>query len=238
MSTGLYTQPQFPPTPPTPPQFAAPPKASGGSNFLLSLLMIGGGVLILGSVLVVAGVWYAVSSLEGWMVGLGREGVVAIVNVSQIPDGEKTEVIEQIDRVVAAYKAGDIGSEELDQLMLDMGDTPVIAYISFYGVDEQFIEDTTLPEDEQQALRLVFRRVLYGLTTRKIDVEDFYATMPDEYRYERALATSEEKANDLVRQWSSHLKDLCDDAGIINDPPAVDVGDEMKRLVDELLAGK
>ena len=237
MSTGLYTQPQFPPTPPTPPQFATPPR-SGGGNFLFSLLLVGGGVLILGSVLVVAGVWYAVSSLEGWMVGLGREGVVAIVNVSHIPDGEKSEVIEQIDRVVAAYKAGDIGSEELDQLMLDLGDTPVIAYISFYGVDEQFLEDTTLPPDEQEALRLTYRRVLYGLTTHKIDVEEFAATMPDEYRYERALAASEDKVNDLVRQWSSHLKDLCDEAGVTNDPPAVDVGDEMKRLVDDLLAGK
>jgi len=239
MSTGLYTQPQFPPTPPSPQPYPAPaPARRGSGNFWLSLLLIGGGTLILLSVLAVAGVWYAVSSFEGWMVGLGREGVVAVVNGSQLPGQEKTEVVAQVDRVVAAYKAGQLTSEDLDQLLVDLGDTPVIAYISFYGIDDQYLSDTTLPAGEQDDLRRAYRRALYGLTAKKIDIEDFHATFPDDYEYDRAVGFSAERANKLIRNWSQSLKTLCDEAGVPNDPPAVDVSDEMKKLVDDVLAGK
>ena len=235
MSTGLYTQPQFPPTPPSQPQFAAPPRRSSG-NLLMSLLLIGGGFLVLLSMLFVAGVWYVMSNLEGFVVNLGREGVVGIVNQSQIPAQEKDEVIVQVDRVVAAYKAGEIDQDELDELFMNLEDTPVLAYVSFFGMEEHYLADTTLPPAEQDDLRLACRRVLYGLTAGQIEPEEFYETLPDDYDYEQALAHSPEQANDIVRKWTRELTTLCDESGVINNPPAVDVGDEMKKLVDGVLA--
>jgi hypothetical protein len=231
MSSGLYTQPQFPPTPPpqfppSPPQYLTPPRSSGG-NWVLSLVMIGGGFLILLSVLIVAAVWYAVSSLKSWVVDVGREGVVAMVEESQIPNHEKTEVIEQVDRVVAAYKAGQIDEAKLEQLLTMLDDSPAFAYITFAGMEEDYLADTDLPPAEQDALRLHYRRALYGLTDEQISLEQFEASFPDGY---------DEPTDETVREWTRELATLCDEAGVTRDPPEVDVGDEMKKLVDELLA--
>ena len=239
MSSGLYTQPQFPQTPapnfpPSPPQYATPPRRSGG-NLVLSLVMVGGGILILLSVLVVAGVWYAVSNLKGWLVDVGREGVVAIVEESRIASHEKSEVVEQIDRVVAAYKAGEIGDAELEELLNNLGDSPVLAYISFYGIEEYYLQQSSLPPAEQEAMRLAMRRSLYALTEEMISFEAFSTVVPFDDGHGESLGLPAEEVNEIVRDWTYDLKGLCDEAGVTNDPPEVDVGDEMKKLVDELL---
>jgi hypothetical protein len=167
---------------------------------------------------------------------LGREGVVAVVEDSLLPTHEKTEVIAQVDRIAAAYKAGEIGQEKLDELFVKLGDTPVSAYIAFFGQEEQFLADSTLATPEQEALRLACRRGLCGLFSGKISEDQYFDAMPDGYQYEQALAHSQERADEIVRNWSLNLHQICDDAGVSINPPAVDVGGEMRRLVDELLA--
>src|SRR5687767_7301345 len=102
MSAGIPNQP-FADTA----SFHQPPKKSGLS-LLASLLLIFFGFVFLGGVVCIAGVWYVASNLDKWVVGIGREAIVAGINDSELPEGEKTEVITQVDRVVSAYKEGKI----------------------------------------------------------------------------------------------------------------------------------
>ncbi|MCI0359272.1 MAG: hypothetical protein L0211_12405 [Planctomycetaceae bacterium] len=233
MSSGLYTQPQYqPPQYPSAPQpYSSPPQS--GNNWILSLFLVGGGVLLLVSVLIVGAVWYAVSSLEGWAVGFGREVLVAVVDESDIPPAEKREVVAQIDRVVDAYKKKEIDQDDLDRLLTGLDDSAVMTYISYYGLQDYYLEDTTLPEAEQAELQLAWRRATYGMFTDKISIDDFYDALPFDDHFEGA---TEKEANELMSKWTARMKKLADKAGIPDDPPAVDIGDETKKLVDELLA--
>jgi hypothetical protein len=247
MSTGLYTpqqNPQYPspspqyPSPqfqsPAPQPFGAPPRS--GSGWILSLLLIGGGVLLICCVLIVGAVWYAVSSVEGWMVGLGREAIVAAVEESDIPPAEKKEVVEQVDRVVAAYKANEIGAEDLERLMIDLEDSFLMTYISYYSIQEYLLEDSDVPADEQEALKLAWRRIAHGMFTGKITREEFEEALPSGDIFEDAADDSDEARNEVLRKWHKRMTKLADDAGVPADPPAVDIGDEAKRLVDQMLA--
>jgi len=241
MSTGLYTQPPIPSPqypnsqfPSSPPQYGT--SSRGGTNWILSLLLVGGGVLLLASVLIVGAVWYAVSSLEGWMVGLGREGLVAVVEESDIPPPEKKEVVAQIDRVVAAYKAKEIGQADLERLLTGLDDSPVMTYISFYGLHDYYLEDTSLPQTEQDELKLAWRRAVHGMFAGKISSNEFYDAMPFDDHFEEAVAHSEKEANELMQKWLTRMQKMADAAGVPADPPAVDIGDETRKLVDRLLA--
>ena len=235
MSSGLYTQPQFqPPQYPAQPQFASPPQ--GGSNWIVSLMLIAGGVLLLFSLLIVAAIWWAVSSVEGWMMSLGREGVVAIVEESDIPPAEKKEVVAQVDRVMAAFKSGEMDQDDLERLLIGLEDSPLMTYISFYGMKDYYIEDTNLPEDKQAELHLAWKRAAYGMFTGKISTDEFYDSLPYDDHLEHAIDTSEEEGNELMIKWIGRMKKLADDAGVPSDPPDIDIGDEAKKLVDELLA--
>ena len=248
MSTGLYTPQQNNPYPgqqypgqqypgqsysPTP-QYPTP--ARGGSNWILSLLLIGGGVLLIACVLIVGAVWYAVSSIEGWVVGLGREGIVAMVEESDIPPAEKTEVVAQVDRVVAAYKANEIGSEDLERLLTGLDDSFLMTYISYYGIQEYLLEDSDVPAEEQEALKLAWRRVAHGMFAGKITREEFEEALPSDDAFEQAVEDSPEARNEVLQAWHKRMTRLADEAGVPADPPAVDIGDEAKKLVDELLA--
>ena len=247
MSNGLYTQQnsQYPAPQYSSPQYASPalPAAEhygarprGGSGWILSLLLIGGGVLLICCVLIVGAIWYAVSSVEGWMVGLGREGIVAMVEESDIPAAEKTEVIEQVDRVVAAYKANEIDSTDLERLLTSMDDSFLMTYISYYSIQEYLLEDSDVPAEEQEALKLAWRRIAHGMFTGKITREEFENVLPIAEQFAEAAEDSDEARNAALHLWHTTMTKLADKAGVPADPPAVDIGDEAKKLVDELLA--
>jgi hypothetical protein len=113
MSTGYPNQPSFGASPST-----QPPRKSGMS-WLVGLLLIGLGMLFLGGIVCVAGVCYVASNLDKWVVGLGREAIVAGINDSELPAGEKTEVITQVDRLVAAYKERKINQADLERVFTE-----------------------------------------------------------------------------------------------------------------------
>jgi hypothetical protein len=243
MSSGLYTQPQFPsPQQPSPsaPQFGssqyAPASRGGSGKFWLGVLMIGGGMALLFSVLVVAAVWYAVASLDGMLVGLGREGLVAMVHESDLPAGEKGEVVAQIDRVVAAYKAGEIDQADLSDLMTRLDESPVMIYIAWYGAEDFYMVECELPAADQARVRMAVRRAMLGMCQRRIDEDELYAALPDPERFDLAIQDSPEAGAAVLMKSVERMERLADEAGIPSDVPEVDIGDEAKKLVDELLA--
>ena len=90
MSQGYSSEPQF-----APPSFyeqpsAQPPRRQGG-GWLLPMLLIGGGVLILGGTICFAGAWYVIANVDRWVIGLGREAVVAVIEETDLPEPEKQE---------------------------------------------------------------------------------------------------------------------------------------------------
>src|SRR5215207_6173652 len=104
MSAGLPNEqlPQFDPNTYRPAPTA--PRRSGVGKWVLGILLVFFGMFMLGGILCVAGVYYVATNIDKWVVGLGREAIVAMINESEISATEKTEVIGQVDRVVTAYK--------------------------------------------------------------------------------------------------------------------------------------
>lgn len=250
MSSGLYTQSQFPSPqqsnqPPQPQfgppptgtlQYAAPRPAASSGKFWLGLLMIGGGIALLCSLLVVAAVWYAVASLEGMLVGLGREAMVAMVQESSIPAGEQQEVIAQIDRVVDAHKVGEIDQADLDALMTRLDDSPVMVYIAMYGADDFYVEQLQLAPADEDRVRTAYRRALYAVSYGNADQDELFMALPDDELFDQKLADNPEEAKALLMASVEKFHDLADKASVPPVPPTIDIGDEATKLVDEMLA--
>jgi hypothetical protein len=237
MSAGFPSQPQF-----GAPTFQQPPRRSGG-NWLLSLLFIFLGFFVLGGVLCVVGVWYVASNLDKWVVGLGREAIVAAINDSELPDEEKAEVITQVDRLVTAYKEGKIDQTDLERVMTELEDAPALQALALYGIEDEFLEGVDLPPAELEEARQTFGRALRGVYEGKISDEVFYAALPDYDEEPVRLASTnaaeqEGSAEDDVRELVAKLKVMADNAGIPNEPFELDLGEEVKKLVDRALEGK
>jgi hypothetical protein len=111
-----------------------------------------------------------------------------------------------------------------------------MTYISFYGIQDYLLEESTVPAEEQEALRLAWRRVAHGMFSGKISRDEFENSIPSDVAFEEAVEESPDARNEVLRKWQARMTKLADDAGAPADPPAVDIGDEARKLVDRLLA--
>jgi hypothetical protein len=249
MSFGYPTEPSF-----APPSFPQQPR--GGGNWMLGLLLMGLGVLTLGGVVCVAGVWYVATNVDRWLVGLGREAIVAMIEEAEIPEEEKKEVTAQVDRVVAAYKERKIDQADLERVLTGLEEAPAMKVLSLYGLDELYLSGADLSEDEIKDGRRTYERALRGVYEGKLSEDALYAALPaqmnfgadfdDETDPEKlreqitlvANAANKPLTADDVRESLVKLKVMVDNAGIPNEPFQLDIGDEVKKIVDDLLAGK
>ena len=118
---------QFAPYEQKPPPFYEEPPRSSGSGCWLGALIGCLGVIVVSVLLCAGGVWYVQQNASKWVAGLFREVIVAGVQNSEIPEGEKTEVIAQIDRVIDAVKQGRLKGEDLEPVLKNVvgGDVEV-----------------------------------------------------------------------------------------------------------------
>jgi hypothetical protein len=250
MSVGYPTEPSF-----APPSFPQQPRGGGG-NWILGLLLAGLGVLTLGGVLCVAGIWYVAANVDRWLVGLGREAIVAMIEEAEISEEEKQEVTAQVDRVVAAYKERKIDQADLERVLTGLEDAPVMKVLSLYGLDDLYLTGSDLTEAEIKEGRRLYERALRGVYEGKFSEDALYAALPDQVgfganfddeadpeklREQITLVTNaadKPLTTDDVRESLVKLKVMVDNAGIPDEPFQLDIGDEVKKIVDDLLAGK
>jgi len=235
MSAGFQNQPQFDPNAYVPPQ----PRKSGLS-WLWALLFIFLGFLFLGGVVCVAGVCYVAANLDKWVVGIGREAIVAAINDSELPDEEKTEVITQVDRLVTAYKERKINQEDLERVMTELQDAPALKALTLYGVEDEFLEGSGLKGKELAQAHRTFQRALRGVYEGKLSDEAFFHLLPggDFEDIRPASTDTPENDDDDLRESLAKLKVMADNARIPDEPFQLDIGDEVKKLVDRALQGK
>jgi hypothetical protein len=231
------------------------PRRSSGMSWLLGLVLVLLGFLTLGGVVCVAGVWYVATNVEGWLVSLGREAIVAGINDSDLPQAEKDEVIAQVDRVANAYKEKKINQQDLEKFMTELQDAPAMQALALYGIDEIYLSEANLPPAELAAARRTFQRAIRGVLEGKISQDTLLASFPqeDELMQLAQNADGNLKPEDVrlvgnapgddvntedLREMLVKLKVACDNAGIPDEDYQPDIGDEVKKLVDRLLEGK
>ncbi len=242
---------QFTPYEQKPPPFYQEPQRSSGGGCWLGVLIGCLGVFVVSVLLCAGGVWYMQQNASKWVAGMVREVIVAGVKNSEIPEGEKTEVIAQIDRVVDAFKQGKIKGEDLEPVMKKLEKSPVFLMMQTWGLEKTYLDPSGLSDEEKAAGRRTIERAFRGLVEQKITQRQFTGVVPQpppgqaDVNFESGKAvvkTSRPGGSPLtdeeVRKMLADLKKLADDAEIPDEPFTVDIGDEVKKLVDEVLTGQ
>jgi len=228
-----------------PPQqsFGNPPPAPrrSGPNWLLAVILIGLGFVTLGGVVVIGGAWYLATNLQSWVVGLGREAIVAAINDSELPQDEKAELIVQVDRIVTAYKEHKIDQADLQRVFEELQDSPPLKALALYGIEDEYLSGTELKPAEIEKGRRTFQRILRGIYEGKISEDDFFAALPDEDEDQVRLAANkpaDNSADDDLRLSLARLKVIADNAGIPDEPFELKLSQEVKKIVDKALERK
>lgn len=248
---GFGQQPSYPQQQGYPPQpgfgqdpYGQPPQQKSGGGCGWGILLGCAGVLVVMVLLCGGGMWWASRNVER-LIAMGvRQVMVALVNDSDLPAQEKTEVIAQIDRVVDAFAEKKISQKELETIGNELQNSPVFVVIGAWGLDKMFIEPSGLSADEKQAAQRQLNRAMRGVMEKKISEDDFTKALPQDAQAgppgqpPRPRPGNQPVSDTEVRKMVADLQKLADDAGIPNEDLNIDIGDEVKKIVDKALDGK
>jgi hypothetical protein len=228
----IVTEPSEAWTPPPAPQ----PRQ--GRSWVPTCL-IGCLVVLVVSVLICGGVaWFLAPKIRGMSADVARKAFVEGIEASEMPAEDKQAVIAQVDRVVDAFKAGEIGVEEVGRIFEELAESPLFGLFLVFAADRQYIEPSGLTDEEKEEGRLTLQRVARGVFDKRIDSDDF----------ERVLDTITVKKSGNNRQLKekvtdSELRDfladctqLADKAEVPAEPYELDIGQEFERAVDRALS--
>jgi hypothetical protein len=128
----------------------------------------------------------------------------------------------------------------LERVFTDLQDAPAIKALALFGMEDQFLADSGLSKKEIDEGRRTFQRALRGVYEGKISDEAFFGALPgfEEDEIRPASTNAGEVADDDLRETILKLKVMADNANIPNEPFQIDISDEVKKLVDQVLAGK
>ena len=170
-----------------------------------------------------------------------RKATVAAVEDSELSPEDKREVIRQIDRVAEEYRSGRMTLEELLGVVEDISESPLIGLIMAYAAAESYVEPSGLNDDEKKDAKLAFQRFARGVFEDEIDTQekqeeidkmlDYVSTKDFQGNRQFKNQVSDEDLRALVAE----CKRMADEADVPDEPFDLDVGAEVKRIVDEAL---
>lgn len=188
------------------------------------------------SVLVVMGgfgTWWGLRKLPDWT----RGAIDQVVQESDLAPEDKQMVMKQVDRLVEGYKEGKVDLEKLGQFAQRFAESPLMDLMIAYAAKIKYIDPSGLTDEEKAEADKTLQRVARGVVEEKIPKEKLDVALnqisneiPNGGRQFR-----EDVSDAELRAFLAECKKLADEAAIPEGEFKVDIGDELRKLVDETL---
>jgi hypothetical protein len=217
---------------PAPQQPPEPPRTSGGS------CLIGCAVIALvGLVVCGGGLWWVSNNWVALVASGAGQVAKQVVQESDLREEDKRAINEQVDRVVAEAKAGNIDAEKLERIMKSLAESPAIPAGMALFIEQKYVKPSGLSAEEKTQAHRTLQRVARGVVEKKISQPQLQtASEPIAERDAEGRFTLKESATDEeVRQTLANLKKLADDAEIPDEAYEINIGEEVKKAVDKAL---
>ncbi len=206
---------------------------SGGGGCLKGCLIVTAILLVLTAL----SVWYVSSNWRGLAGSLGKAVVAQMLEDSGIPEQERAEIMEQVDRVVVPFEEGRLTEAQVEKLIEEVMASPLSAPVIAFIVEKKYFDSSGLIDEEKQNGRMTLRRCVRGLFDGLLTEDDLdeilshIGTKDSEGNWEFRDDVSDEE----LRKFLADAKERADDAGVAETVEEVDPSDEIKRIVDSVL---
>lgn len=201
--------------------------------------MLTGCLLALGVILLIGGIvaYFVATNWRGWAATGLKTVSVELINQSDVPPGEKPEMIAHVESYADSFEAGQVTMEQFALAMKDLGEGPLLPVGLVYAIDEGYLKPSGLSDDEKTAGTRALQRFARGLHEAAIQ-PDAIKAMAAPIGYEDADGSFHLNGKgsvnaDMMRETIANAKAKADEAGIADEAYVVDLSDELKRLLDE-----
>ena len=198
------------------------------------------GCLIAAAVLLILAIvaaWIVSLNWRDWTGAYVRTGLVEIFNETDLPEEEKEQIQEQVERVLTAFEEGTLTGDQVEMLVDELVQSPLPGAVIAFSIEKQYFDRSDLSDEEKDAGRTTLRRCVRGYSDGDLTEEDVDAVLghlgtkdPDGKWEFRDDVTDEE-----LRKFLAEATERADTAGVAETVEEVDPSDEIKRIVDSIL---
>lgn len=196
-------------------------------------------VVVVVLIIVGAGIFVA-KNFKSW----AAEGITAAMSMmieeSDLPEVERTEIIEILNQVKEEYLAGDITIEELGHILEAMTSCPAIAMGIVIQFEASYVAISSLSDGEKNEATLALNRFAQGLTNGLIgweEIEDIIAPISEtDAEGKQTLKDPGSVTDDEILEALAAVKRAADNAGISEELVEVDISESFRTTIEEALA--
>lgn len=171
------------------------------------------------------------------------EGFALAMNImiaqSDLPQEEKSEIIEILDQLKEGCQAGDISLEELGLILEAMGSCPALAIGVMIQFEASYVEPSNLSDEEKIIAKLDLNRFAQGLSSGLIswgETREISAPiMATDEEGNHSLREPSEVTDNEIREVLAAAKYVVDEAGISRTMVEIDISEEFKKTIEEVL---
>ena len=198
------------------------------------------GCLIVGLLMLVVtgfGAWYA---LNNWQSILGSfSGYIfrQAIEQSDLPEAEKAEMMEQLDRITTVMKEQKLTEPQLEALRDQLRKSPLFATIIAGAIEKKYFDGSGLSDEKKEEGRLSLKRCMQGLMNGSIEESGFDEAIAHigDQNGENGWKLRDKVSDEELRAFLAKLKELADEAEIPEEVEDVDPSDELKKIIDAVL---
>lgn len=214
---------------------ASPPKKD---NTLLYVGIGCGSLVVLAGIVVLISVIVLVNNVKQIAATFASDMVAAQIQNSQLPQDQKDVITAQVDRLSDAFANGQITEQQVQTIIEGVVQSPIIPVGMLHVVRSSYIAPSELTDDEKKEADMTLQRFVRGIVEQKISpvviegvLDPITDTNPN--TGERVLMSNPSVGE--LREFIEAAKEHADDAAMPNEPYEVDMGAEVKKLVDDAL---
>jgi hypothetical protein len=182
---------------------------------------------------------YVAKNYQTWLAHGIAAGMHALIDNSDLPQQEKSEITEIIDQIKDGYLAEEISFAELGLILESMGQCPAIPIGLVTQFEESYVVPSGLTGAEKAAANLNLNRLARGIASEEIGwevVDEILVPISDPGEDgNQHLRAPAEVSDEDIRQVLVTVQEAADEAGISDEKVEIDISDEFKKSVEVAL---
>ena len=195
-------------------------------------------IIVVILIVVGAGI-YVAKNFKSW----AAEGITVamslIIEQSDLPEDEKSEIAEILDIVKEEYLAGNITLEELGHILETMPSCPAFAMGIVIQFDASYVKTSGLSDAEKSDATLALNRFAQGLSNGLIgwgEIESIIEPISEtDDNGDQQLKAPDRVTDDEIREVLGEVKSIADNAGIPQEFVEVDISEAFKATIEDVL---
>ncbi|MGE0760147.1 MAG: hypothetical protein AB7F89_13030 [Pirellulaceae bacterium] len=179
------------------------------------------------------GIWWFVQKIPE----MARQVIDQAVQQSDLSPEDKQVVMQQVDRFVEGYKEGKVDMQKLGLFFEQLAESPLMDLMIAYAAKEKYINPSGLSAEEKQQAERTLQRLTRGVIEEKISKSELDIALDhistDNGNGGREF--NETLSDEQLRAFLAECQRLVEQAEIPDEEFQVDIGAELKKLVDQAL---